>query len=68
MSATLRLLVTTPLGEHVVEDVVYLRLDGPDGYRGVQPGRLMILSATRVGCLRLCGVVDGVSIEFAFAC
>ena len=51
MSATLRILVTTPLGEHVVEDVIYLRLDGPDGYRGVQPGHEPALTVVRPGAL-----------------
>jgi len=48
---TLRLHLCTPFGEEVVEGVTHLRLEAPDGARGVQPGHEPGLLNLRPGAL-----------------
>lgn len=56
---TLRLVLDTPAAEEALEGVRALRLEGPDGHRGVLPGHERAVSAVLPGVLHVRRGRDG---------
>lgn len=50
---TLRLVLDTPAAEEVLDDVTAVRLEGPDGHRGVLPGHEPAVTALLSGVIHV---------------
>lgn len=68
-SRTMRLTIDTPTEERVLEGVTCVRLEAPDGHRGVQPGHETALAVVVPGVLHVRRQLEGgLSEESFLAC